>query len=257
MTNGSLLDRFRLDGRIAIVTGASSGIGNGVAAALAEAGATVYAVARREERLAALAAAHRGVQPWPTDLADEEARERLVAEILGREARVDVLVNAAGVAGIGRAQDESTAAFGRVVDLNLGATFVLSREVGRAMIDRGHGGSIVNVASAVGTVGIGRPPQAGYVASKAGCVGLTRELSAQWARKRIRVNALAPGWVETEMTRAWLATEPGGEAVRRLAPLGRAATIDEIACAALFLASDASSYVTGAVLAVDGGWTAV
>ena len=125
------------------------------------------------------------------------------------------------------------------------------------MIGQEGGGAIINVASVVGVVGSGSLPQAGYAASKAGCINLTRELAFQWARYGIRVNALAPGWVNTEMTAEWLATDEGRQSVVRTTPLRRAATVDEVAYVALFLASEASSYVTGAVLAVDGGWTAV
>ena len=125
------------------------------------------------------------------------------------------------------------------------------------MIGQGGGGAIVNIASVAGMVGSASLPQAGYVASKAGCINLTRELAFQWARHGIRVNALAPGWVNTEMTGEWLATDKGREAGYGPHHSGAFATVDEIACAALFLASEASSYVTGAVLPVDGGWTAV
>jgi NAD(P)-dependent dehydrogenase (short-subunit alcohol dehydrogenase family) len=125
------------------------------------------------------------------------------------------------------------------------------------MIDQGEGGSIINIASVSGIVSIGRPlPQAAYAASKAGCVGLTRELAGQWARHRIRVNAIAPGWVVTEMTEEWLPTEKGQETVKRTTPLGRPATAAEVMYAALFLASPAGAYITGALIPVDGGWTA-
>jgi NAD(P)-dependent dehydrogenase (short-subunit alcohol dehydrogenase family) len=253
----SLLDRFRLDGKTAIVTGASSGIGERIAAAFAEVGADVHAVARRTDRLEALAEHHPGITPRTADLSDETACEGLVAEVLEQVGAVDILVNNAGISNIARAQDESTADFRRVIDVNLTATFILSRDAGRQMIDRGQGGTILNIASVTGLVGLGRPvPQAAYAASKAGCVNLTRELAAQWARHGVRVNALAPGWVDTEMTTEWLATDRGQETVQRLVPLARAANVLEVACAALFLASDASSYITGAVLPVDGGWTA-
>ena len=252
------LDRFRLDDKVAIVTGASSGIGERIATMFADVGATVYAVARRADRLATLAERRAAIRPWPCDLADEEAVEQLVADLLADTPQIDVLVNNAGISNIARAQDEATADFRRIVDLNLAATFVLSRDAGRAMIDRGQGGSIVNIASVTGVVGLGRPlPQAAYAASKGGCVNMTRELAAQWARHGIRVNAVAPGWVDTEMTSEWLSTDRGRETVQRLVPLGRPAEPAEVACAALFLASEASSYVTGAVLPVDGGWTAV
>jgi NAD(P)-dependent dehydrogenase (short-subunit alcohol dehydrogenase family) len=253
----TLLDRFRLDGKTAVVTGASSGIGERIALAFAEAGASVVAVARRFERLSALAVSEPQIRPWPADLSKQDDCECLIAKILEHTPRIDVLVNSAGISNIARALDETTADFQRVVDLNLTATFVLCREAGRAMIGQGAGGAIVNIASVAGMVGSGSLPQAGYAASKAGCVNLTRELAFQWARHGIRVNALAPGWVSTEMTADWLATEKGREAVTRTTPLRRVATVDEIACAALFLASEAGSYVTGAVLAVDGGWTAV
>ncbi|MGO8863589.1 MAG: SDR family NAD(P)-dependent oxidoreductase [Acidimicrobiales bacterium] len=253
----TLLDRFLLEGKTAIVTGASSGIGERIALVFAEAGASVYAVARRFERLSELAKNEPRIQPWQADLSREDDCEYLVANILERTPRIDVLVNNAGISNVTPAQDETTADFRRVVDLNLTATFILCREAGKAMIGQKGGGAIVNVASVVGVVGSGSLPQAGYAASKAGCINLTRELAFQWARHDIRVNALAPGWVNTEMTAEWLATDKGRQSVVRTTPFRRAATVDEVAYVALFLASEASSYVTGAVLAVDGGWTAV
>jgi NAD(P)-dependent dehydrogenase (short-subunit alcohol dehydrogenase family) len=254
----TLLDAFRLDGKTAIVTGASSGIGECIATAFAAAGARIYAVARRADRLVSLAAAHDGIEPWPADLADDDQCERLVDEVAERAGRVDILINNAGIANLVRAEDETTEAFRRLVDVNLVATFVLSRQAGKAMMAQGDGGCIVNVGSVVGMVGAGRRlPQAGYAASKAGCINLTRELAAQWVRYGIRVNAVAPGWVKTEMTEEWLASEKGQESVNRTTPLGRAATVAEVMYAALFLASDASSYITGAVIPVDGGWTAM
>jgi NAD(P)-dependent dehydrogenase (short-subunit alcohol dehydrogenase family) len=143
------------------------------------------------------------------------------------------------------------------VALNLEAPFALAQQVARHVIARGERASIVNVASMLGTVGIGRIPQASYAASKGGLVNLTRELAAQWARKGVRVNALAPGWFESEMTTGLFAEESGQAFIRRGTPMGRAGLEHELDGALLFLASDASSYVTGQVLRVDGGWTAV
>jgi NAD(P)-dependent dehydrogenase (short-subunit alcohol dehydrogenase family) len=254
----SLLDRFTLEGKTAIVTGATSGIGKRTATAFAEVGATVYAVARRAELLDELADHDGRIVPLPADLLDEAACEQVVARVLEQTAQVDILVNNAGASNIARAEDETTTDFHRVVDLNLTAAFILARDVGRAMIERETSGSIVNVSSVAGVVGVGSPlPQASYAAAKAGCIGLTHELAAQWARRGIRVNALVPGWVDTEMTSEWIATDKGRETVARQALLRRAADVDEIACGALYLASDASSYVTGSVLTIDGGWSAV
>jgi NAD(P)-dependent dehydrogenase (short-subunit alcohol dehydrogenase family) len=253
----ALLDRFRLDGKTAIVTGASSGIGERIATVFAEVGASVYAVARRAERLSAIASGHPGVIPWPADLANEEVCENLIDEVHERAGGIDILVNNAGVANIARAQDESTTDLHRIITLNLNATFLLSQGAGRAMIDHG-GGSILNIASVIALVGMGRPlPQAAYAASKGACVSLTRELAAQWARHGIRVNALGPGWVDTEMSGEWLATDRGRDTVQRQVPLNRPAHVDEIASAALFFSSEASSYLTGCVIPVDGGWTAL
>ena len=250
------LTQFRLDGKVAVVTGGSGGIGRQIAVTFAGAGAKVFAVARRSEQLAALASEHKDIEPWVSDLSDEEACEALIPGVAERTGQVDILVNNAGISNIVRAQEEATADFRHVLEVNLVATFILSREAGKLMIDRGEGGAIVNVASAAGIVGSGDLPQASYAASKAGSINMTRELAIQWARHGIRVNAVAPGWVDTDMTSEYLATERGQGAVKRLTPLRRAAVVEEIALAVLFLASPASSYITGAVLPVDGGWTA-
>lgn len=255
----SVAGSFRLDGKVAVVTGASSGIGAAIVGTFVEAGATVYAVARRLDRLEAVAVSAAGgdrVRPWVADLGDGDACEAVIPSVLDEAGSIDILVNNAGISNIVRAHEESTADFRHVIDVNLVATFVLSRETGKAMIADGRGGSIVNIASTAGLVAAGALPQAAYASSKAGCVNLTRELSFQWARYGIRVNALAPGWVETEMTSAFLATNAGREAVKRVTPLRRPATPTEVALASLFLASEASSYVTGAIIPVDGGWSA-
>jgi NAD(P)-dependent dehydrogenase (short-subunit alcohol dehydrogenase family) len=153
--------------------------------------------------------------------------------------------------------DEPLDTFKDVIAVNLIAPFALAQRAAKAMLDGERGGAIVNVASILGLRGIGQIPQAGYAASKGGIVNLTRELSAQWSRKGIRVNALAPGWFESEMTSDMFAEESGHKWVARRAPMGRHGREDELDGALLFLASDASSYVTGHVLAVDGGWTSV
>ena len=247
---------FRMEGKVAIVTGASSGLGARFARVLDAAGARVVLVARRRERLERLATELHDALPVPCDLARLDVG-RVIEATLGRYGRVDVLVNNAGMVDIGPAEDEPLEAFREVVDVNLVAPFALAQRVARAMIDTDDGGVIVNVASVLGLVGAGQIPQAGYAASKGGIVNLTRELSSQWAKKGIRVNALAPGWFESEMNEDMLSSEKGQQWVARRAPLGRHGREGELDGALLFLASDASSYVTGHVLAVDGGWTAI
>jgi NAD(P)-dependent dehydrogenase (short-subunit alcohol dehydrogenase family) len=203
------------------------------------------------------------------DLSRVDEVGTVVEQALDRYGRLDVLVNNAGMVDVHPAEEEPLEEFRRVIDVNLVAPFALSQHAARAMLNgdgdgdgdgdgSGARGAIVNVASVLGLVGVGQIPQAGYAASKGGLVNLTRELSAQWSRKGIRVNALAPGWFESEMTADMFSEEGrGAQWVARRAPLGRHGREGELDGALLFLASDASSYVTGHILAVDGGWTAI
>ncbi len=248
------LASFRLDGKVALVTGASSGLGARFARVLDAAGAQVVLVARRADRLEALAAELTGARAISLDLAEPDAAETLVDQV----GPVDVLVNNAGMTDVVPALDESTSAFRRVVELNLVVPFILAREAARSMTDRGVAGSIVNVASIIGLVGLGQIPQASYAASKGGLVNMTRELAAQWARKDVRVNALAPGWFRSEMTEGKMFGDEGGERwIRGRTPMGRGGEESELDGALLFLASPASTFVTGQVLCVDGGWTSI
>ncbi len=251
---------FGLNGRVAVVTGASSGLGVGFARALAQAGANLVLAARRADRLESLAAqlgeAGAEVLPVACDVTDPNQVEALKDACLERFGRADILVNNAGTTEIVPAENESEEAFLRVLNVNLNGAFYCAQRFGRVMLEAGQG-SIINVASIFGFVASGSIPQAGYVASKGAVVNLTRELAAQWARRGVRVNGIAPGFFLSEMTEEMFSDERSMTWLRRKTPAGRPGEVEELAGAVIFLASDASSYVIGQTIAVDGGWTAI
>jgi NAD(P)-dependent dehydrogenase (short-subunit alcohol dehydrogenase family) len=241
-----------LAGKVILVTGASSGLGAELARALSAVGALPVLAARREGLLEELIRGLPGAYALRCDVTSEDERERLVQSVLEHHGRIDGLVNNAGMGATAPALRTSADTFARVIDLNLVAPYALSRLVATHM--RESGGAIVNVASVMGLRSLGEIPDAAYVASKAGLIGLTRELASQWGRYGIRVNAVAPGFFASEMT-----AELGPDAdsfpdwLTSQTPLQRGGRPGELDEAILFLLGDASSFVTGHVLSVDGG----
>jgi gluconate 5-dehydrogenase len=250
---------FNLNGRVAVVTGGSRGLGLEIAHGLGEAGAAVVVTARRQEWLGPaeeeLRAAAIEATALPCDVVAPDQVQALAEATMARFGRVDVLVNAAGISWGAPAVEMPLDRWRSVLDVNATGTFLCCQVFGRAMIGRG-GGRIVNVASVAGLVG--QDPElmdaVGYTASKGAVVALTRDLAVKWARQGVAVNAVAPAFFPTRMTQGVIAK--GGDRLAALSPMGRIGQPGELKGVVLFLASDAASYVTGQVVAVDGGMLA-
>jgi NAD(P)-dependent dehydrogenase (short-subunit alcohol dehydrogenase family) len=258
------LDLFRLDGKVAIVTGAGRGLGLAMAEGLAEAGADVAVCGRGKrgnleetaEKLAGLGRNCIAIRCDVTDEADVLAMTERVYEHFGH---CDVLVNNAGISAIKPTVDVTAEAWSRMMDVNLKGAFLCSREIGKRMIERGKGGSIINISSLNGQVGIPMG-MAAYATSKTGVIGLTRSLAVEWGRHRIRVNAILPGnmadgmmeFLQDEESKPYRAVAP---ALLNRIPLGSFGNADDMKGAAVFLASDASRYVSGEQILIDGACT--
>jgi 2-dehydro-3-deoxy-D-gluconate 5-dehydrogenase len=244
-------DRFRLDGRTALVTGANAGIGQAVAVAMAEAGAEVICAGRSamDETLGRIGSAGGRARPLALDLADRSA-----PRALDGAGAFDILVNNAGIIRRADSVDFTEADWDEVIDVNLRAVFFLSQAFARAVLGRGRQGAIVNIASLLSFQGGIRVPS--YTAAKHGVAGLTRLMANEWAAKGINVNAIAPGYIATANTTALREDAARNRAILDRIPAGRWGEAEDIAGTAVFLASPAAKYLHGAIIPVDGGWLA-
>ena len=248
---------FDLSGRVAIITGGSRGLGAEFAEGLAEAGASLMLCARRDEWLLPGAEALRGrgftVDAMRCDVSSETDVQAVVDATVERFGTIDILVNNAGISWGERPEAMTLAQWKKVIDVNLTGAFLCSQAAGREMIKRRYG-RIINIASIAGMQGnVNGPYYAGYAASKAGLMGLTRELAASWGRHGIRVNAIAPGFFHSRLSDSSIAQVESS--LNAVTPLGRVGSPGELKGVAVFLASDASNYITGQTIVVDGGGT--
>ena len=253
-----ILNLFSLKGKVALVTGASRGLGRAISLGLAGAGADIIGVSRKSSSVEAVAreiqALGKKALALGCDVTQPEAVEGMVQEALRVFPSIDILVHSAGISPIYKRADATDIhEWDDIIATNLRGTFITVKAVGQAMLQQGSG-RIILVASIAGQVSL--PRLVAYNASKAGVILLTRTLATEWAQKGIRVNAIAPGFMETEMTEGIRGSQGLYQDILRRIPMGRFGRPDEVVGAALFLASEASSYVTGSVLFVDGGWTA-
>ncbi len=244
---------FRLEGKVALITGASRGLGAGIADALREAGATVVGTSRDPES-AAQVAEQLGSVPVVMDVIDVSSVQRGIERVASEFGRLDLLVNNAGLNIPQSVFEVDESSWDSVINSNLKGTFFAAQAAARHMAERGEGGRIINVASQAGVVGI--EERSAYGASKGGALTLTKVLAIELARHGITVNAVAPTFIDTELTRSTLEDPEWRERILSRIPLGRVGEVEDVAAATLYLASPAAAMVTGHTLLVDGGWTA-
>lgn len=251
-----ILDTFTLSGKVAIVTGCDTGLGQGMAVALAQAGCDIVGVNRKtpEETAARVTALGRRFLAIRADLGQQESIHDVVTKAVAEMGRVDILVNNAGTIRREDALSFSEKDWDEVVDLNLKSVFFLSQAVARQFIAQGQGGKIINIASMLSFQGGIRVPS--YTASKSGVLGITRLLANEWAAQGINVNAIAPGYMATNNTQQLRDDEQRSQAILDRIPAGRWGLPDDLQGPVVFLASPASDYINGHTLAVDGGWLA-
>ena len=258
MATQSVLDRFRLDGKVALVTGGARGLGRTMAAALAEAGADIALAGRSKDTCqqagdAIASATGRRVVSFAADVTKIDQVERLANDVERELGKVDILVNNAGINIRGPIQQLSEADWDAVIDTNLKGPFLCARAIGPRMVSRGWG-RVINLGSVLGVIGL--PGRAPYASSKAGIINLTRVLALEWAGTGVTANAICPGAFATEMNRSLLDDPVKYKEFVAQIPMGRWGELEELTGAVVFLASEASSYVTGTPLFVDGGWIA-
>ena len=254
-SSATILDHFRLDNKIALVTGAASGLGAAIATALSQAGATVAAHGNRraaDDTAASITAAGGHSAAFQADLSSTIGAESLFSQVKQKLGRVDILINNAGTIHRAAAEDFALEDWQQVLQVNLTSVFQLSQLAARDMISRSAPGKIVNIASLLSFQGGIRVPA--YAASKGGVAQLTKALANEWAPKGIQVNAIAPGYFATSNTEALQADETRNRQILERIPANRWGQPEDLAGAALFLSSAASNYVTGTILTVDGGW---
>jgi NAD(P)-dependent dehydrogenase (short-subunit alcohol dehydrogenase family) len=244
---------FPLDGKVALVTGGASGIGAAIAAAFAAKGARVAVLDINADIARAKAEELGGsAKPFACDVSDPASVEKAVADVVESFGGIDIAVNSAGIVALAPAEDLTLAQWDKTIDINLKGSFLITQAVGRRMIAAGKGGKIVNLASQAGTVAI--EEHVAYCASKFGVIGMSKTFAAEWGKHGITVNTISPTIVLTELgKKAWAGEK--GEAAKKRIPAGRFAFPEEIAAAAVFLASPGADMINGADLLVDGGYT--